>query len=132
MFEMSLVRWAWPLGVAGSLLPRQCDPNSGGPGGAGSAGAPTAEAGAAGSAGADTNGGAGGQGGGATGSVVYVNPAREPGGDGSSWENALSDLQAAIDQQAAAGGGEVWVVGGEYESLTSEGQDLIRLRSGVS
>lgn len=34
------------------------------------------------------------------------------GGDGSDWETALNDLQLAIDIQAQAGGGEVWLRGG--------------------
>ena len=34
--------------------------------------------------------------------------------DGLTWENAYTNIQTAIDELAAAGGGEVWVKGGSY------------------
>ena len=42
---------------------------------------------------------------------VRVDPARAPGGTGATWQDAMADVQAAVDQQAALGGGEVWVLG---------------------
>jgi polygalacturonase len=51
----------------------------------------------------------------ATHQVWYVDSRRgSADNDGTSWDRALSDLQAAIDRAAAAGGGEVWVAAGVY------------------
>jgi hypothetical protein len=65
---------------------------------------------------------------------LRVDPEARDGGEGCSWEAPMSDLQSAIDAQAAAGGGEVWVRGGgPFASLTGTLQEtLIHLRDNVS
>ncbi|MCX6879575.1 MAG: right-handed parallel beta-helix repeat-containing protein [Verrucomicrobia bacterium] len=51
---------------------------------------------------------------------TFVRHVRQGGaGDGSSWANALGDVQQAIEACAAAGGGQVWVAAGTYKP-TSE------------
>ena len=47
---------------------------------------------------------------------LYVKPQATGTGDGSSWDNAMSDLQAAINKLADSSGkkGEVWVAAGKY------------------
>lgn len=52
-------------------------------------------------------------------------------GSGASWDDPLTDLQTAIDQQAALGGGEVWVRGGEFAALRSSSGMLLDVRSKV-
>lgn len=46
-------------------------------------------------------------------SVVYVKPVATGTADGSSWANALGDLQEAIDQ--AGSSSQIWVAGGTYK-----------------
>ena len=46
--------------------------------------------------------------------VVYVNAAATAGGDGTSWEKAYQQIQPAIGDAKAKGGGEVWVAKGTY------------------
>ena len=61
-------------------------------------------------------------------------------GDGTSWDNASSNLQAMIDELAETGDGrpgEVWVAAGEYEPLTqlipgTSHTASFRMRDGVS
>ena len=61
-------------------------------------------------------------------------------GDGTSWDNASSNLQAMIDELAETGDGrpgEVWVAAGEYEPLTqlipgTSHTASFRMRNGVS
>lgn len=47
---------------------------------------------------------------------LYVKPTATGNGDGTSWDNAMSDLQAAINKLADGSGkkGEVWVAAGTY------------------
>ena len=49
--------------------------------------------------------------------IKYVRPFPygQPSYDGSSWNQATSDLQSAIDAVAALGGGSVWVSAGSYK-----------------
>jgi hypothetical protein len=110
---MTTTRWfesalfSLPLGFLGGLFPQQCDdgwPGSGGHGGADGC---------------------------AQACPIRVDPRSTFDGDGTSWATARNDLQSALDQQAAAGGGEVWVLGGEAQRLTSAGGDLIRVPQGV-
>src|SRR5690554_6047657 len=51
--------------------------------------------------------------------VVYVNAAATPGGDGSSWNTAFTNLYDAID--AAQSGDEIWLAGGEYNTFVRPG-----------
>lgn len=44
--------------------------------------------------------------------IIHVDAAAAPGGDGSSWSQALDDLQAALD--AATTGDSIWVAAGTY------------------
>lgn len=60
---------------------------------------------------------------------VRVDPTIETPGDGSSWEAALDSLQAAVDQQWMAGGGEVWVKTSELQASSTA--SLLVLRSSV-
>lgn len=55
-----------------------------------------------------------------TGRIRYVKPKKEGLGDGSSWDNAMDDIQKAINDLAEQAGtpgekGEVWVATGIYE-----------------
>ena len=47
--------------------------------------------------------------------VVHVR--QDSTGDGSSWENATGDLQAAIEGASLIGGGQVWVADGTYRPV---------------
>lgn len=53
------------------------------------------------------------------GCALRVNPAAASDGSGSSWADPRNDVQAAIDAQATRGGGEVWVLGGDFLLGTS-------------
>ena len=139
MFELN--RWravprALPMAVMGALFSAGCDhvpvPGDGGAGAAGVSGS-AGVSGAAGAAGCVPVGGAAGTGATACGSVevLRVDPDASPGGDGRTWATALDSLQGAIDQLAGRGGGEVWILGGEFERLTSAAEEFITLRSRV-
>lgn len=52
---------------------------------------------------------------------LRVNPAATSDGSGATWDDARNDLQAALDAQASRGGGEVWVLGGDFPALTGTG-----------
>lgn len=64
---------------------------------------------------------------------LRVDPGAAEEGDGTSWESPATDIQAAIDTQAARGGGDIWVRGpGPYAALTGEpDRSLMELRDGV-
>ncbi len=65
--------------------------------------------------------------------VVRVDPQATGAGDGSSWTDAYTTLQAAIDGAETAGGGEVWVKTGTYAPTTgSDRSARITLKDGVS
>ena len=53
---------------------------------------------------------------------VYVRPHAEDGGDGSSWDEALSSIQSALSVIAATG--EIWVAGGTYHERVVLLQDI--------
>jgi len=63
--------------------------------------------------------------------VLFVSPAGGGRGDGSAWEHAYSDLQAAID--AARPGAEIWVAAGTYRPAPPGGsrEASFRLRTGI-
>lgn len=48
---------------------------------------------------------------------LRVNPNSSFNGSGKSWDDPMNNLQAALDQQSEAGGGEVWVLGGYSSGL---------------
>lgn len=50
-------------------------------------------------------------------SVFRVDRSASGANDGSSWGNALTDLQTAVDAAGAVGGGEVWVKSGVYDHV---------------
>ena len=54
-----------------------------------------------------------------------------PIGNGHSWNAPNPSIQSAIDQQAALGGGQVWILGGDF-NLPSDPASPITLRSNVS
>jgi predicted outer membrane repeat protein len=60
---------------------------------------------------------------------LRVDPTITSGGDGSSWESAMSSLQAAVTQQQAASGGEVWTKQATITAVTSA--PLLTLGSSV-
>jgi len=65
--------------------------------------------------------------------VLRVDAVAPPGGDGFSWETALTSIQAAIDAAGAAGGGEVWVAAGSYTDVANpETGAMLTLLPGVS
>src|SRR5512145_1426706 len=66
-------------------------------------------------------------------SALRVDPQTTQPGDGSSWASPLASVQAAVDLQAALGGGDVWVRGpGPYDALQGDPlSTLIELREGV-
>ena len=49
------------------------------------------------------------------GQVFYVVEGGAGKKDGTSWANAYSDVQTAIDSAYNAGGGEVWIAKGTYK-----------------
>jgi hypothetical protein len=65
---------------------------------------------------------------------LRVDPGASESGDGRSWESALVSVSAAIEQQFALGGGEVWVRGpGPYDRLAGDPRvTLVQLRERVS
>ncbi len=63
---------------------------------------------------------------------LRVDPGAAPGGSGTSWDEPFGDIQAAIDQQSALGGGAVWVLGGEFTPPVQDNQLLLTFRSNVS
>ncbi|HEY5957243.1 MAG TPA: hypothetical protein VIV60_11845, partial [Polyangiaceae bacterium] len=69
---------------------------------------------------------------------LRVDPAAAVGGSGRDWNEPTNHLQAAIDQQVARGGGEVWVRAGEYalSNITNGNAiavgSLVALRGGFS
>lgn len=63
---------------------------------------------------------------------LRVAPDAELNGSGTSWADPMNDLQAALDQQSEAGGGAVWVLGGSFTRLTSNGETLIDVPGNVS
>lgn len=64
---------------------------------------------------------------------LRVDPAAADSGDGTSWASAYVSVPAAIAQQFALGGGDVWVRGpGPYERLAGDPEvTLLALREGV-
>jgi hypothetical protein len=64
---------------------------------------------------------------------LRVDPGAPESGDGTSWESSLVSVSAAIEQQFALGGGEVWVRGpGPYDRLAGDPRlTLIHLRESV-
>lgn len=56
-----------------------------------------------------------------SGQVVYVNAEATGANDGSSWENAYTDLQMALD--AAQEGSQIWVTAGNYRPASPDGPD---------
>ncbi len=62
---------------------------------------------------------------------LRVDPGAAPGGAGTSWDDPQSDIQAAIDQQAALGGGAVWVLAGDFTLPLRDDDVLLSLRSNV-
>src|SRR5690606_16256142 len=62
---------------------------------------------------------------------VRVDPAAVATGSDASWNDPMNNLQTAMTQQAAMGGGAIWVLGGEFEALTSDSATLLTLYSNV-
>ena len=70
---------------------------------------------------------------GAYGHVIYVNDDAAGANDGSSWTDALTDLQAALD--IAQAGDEIWVAAGMYKPRGAAGVErnaTFQLESGVA
>ena len=67
---------------------------------------------------------------GASAGVVYVNASAAPGGSGTSWSDALTDLQAAIAQ--AVSGDEIWVAQGVYRPAATDRTASFTLKNGVT
>jgi hypothetical protein len=65
------------------------------------------------------------------GGPLRVDPAGPRNGSGQSWQDARNDLQAALNEQSLKGGGEVWVLGGEFASLETAGGTLLSIPSRV-
>lgn len=64
------------------------------------------------------------------GTIIYVDQNATGSDDGSSWANAFTDLQDAL--QAATAGQEIWVVGGLYKPTSSTDRTIsFNLKSGV-
>src|SRR5262245_36119410 len=62
--------------------------------------------------------------------VLRVRSSALPGGDGSSWSNAISDLHFALS--AATSGDEIWVARGVYKPTTSNARTVsFALKGGV-
>jgi predicted outer membrane repeat protein len=84
--------------------------------------------------GACTGGTAGDTGGSPAGSLVepqiyYVVSAADSGGDGMSWETALTHPQDALD--IAVSGDQIWVAEGDYGPREAEDRNVVVLKTGV-
>ncbi|MBD2701372.1 hypothetical protein IC229_12035 [Spirosoma sp. BT702] len=63
--------------------------------------------------------------------IRYVKPTSTGTGDGSSWDNASSNLQAIIN--ASASGNQVWVAGGTYKPTTTTNKGIsFSMKNGVA
>lgn len=68
---------------------------------------------------------------GAQAAVIFVDDTAEGSNDGTSWADAYTDLQAALEQ--ATGGEEIWVAAGVYlPTQTGDRSASFELRSGVA
>lgn len=63
---------------------------------------------------------------------LRVSPDVPVGGSGLRWDDSMNDVQAAVDQQSAAGGGEVWVIGGVSNRLIRPNETLLDVPSNVT
>ena len=63
---------------------------------------------------------------------MRVDPGAATDGSGQSWTDARNDLQAALSEQAARGGGEVWVLGGEFPALVLANGTALSVASNVT
>jgi len=63
---------------------------------------------------------------------LRVDPNAPNTGSGQSWQDPQNDVQAALDEQSAKGGGEVWVLGGEFATLQAAQGTLLRFPSHVA
>jgi hypothetical protein len=63
---------------------------------------------------------------------IRVDPAAATNGSGRDWAEPTQNLQAAIDQQVARGGGEVWVRAGEYALSVGSAGAAISVGSAVT
>jgi hypothetical protein len=63
---------------------------------------------------------------------LRVSPDVPVGGSGLRWDDSMNDVQAAVDQQSAAGGGEVWIIGGVSNRLIRPNETLLDVPSNVT
>ncbi|HDP33826.1 MAG TPA: right-handed parallel beta-helix repeat-containing protein [Candidatus Hydrogenedentes bacterium] len=64
--------------------------------------------------------------------VWYVDKAAPPGGDGTAWSTAFTEIQPAIGAAYNDGGGEVWIRAGVYDENRTGLYGSLTLRNGVS
>lgn len=62
------------------------------------------------------------------GSVIYVNAAAAPGGDGTSWKTAFDDLQDGLAAATPGSGDQLWLVAGNYKPTGSGGDRAVSFR----
>ena len=62
----------------------------------------------------------------------YVDKDATGAGDGSSWDNAFTTIQPAIDAAFPAGGGEVWVAEGTYSEARADIDGSLVMKEGVA
>jgi hypothetical protein len=63
---------------------------------------------------------------------LRVSPDSSVNGSGKSWDDPMPNVQAALDQQSAAGGGEVWVLGGYFGALSEPSGTFLVIPSNVT
>lgn len=68
----------------------------------------------------------------ASAAVWYVDKDAPPGGDGTSWPTAFTEIQPGIDAAYADGGGEVWVAEGVYDEIRDGYKGALQLVEGVA
>jgi len=65
------------------------------------------------------------------GGLFYVDKDATGDNDGSSWPDAFTTIQAAVDAAEVAGGGQVWVAEGVYDEQRDNGGGSVEMKEGV-
>lgn len=63
---------------------------------------------------------------------IRVDPAASTDGSGRDWEHPANQIQSAVDRQVARGGGEVWIIGGDFDLAAVDGQPGLTIPSNIA